>query len=283
MCLFLQLKAFNLIRASGGQSQSAVFEYSDSSSTETSLLGLSKIDIAGFKLSVQRVPAATAAVLLQPTAVPTPAPPTATTATAASILTPTTAPVVTKPAPTTQDNNDPLNSQGPTRILRLSNMTTSADLADDELFLELKEDVLEECGSYGTVVSAVIPRGVANGGSPSDELAVGQIFVEFATDEGAVKTRNAVNGRTFNGQTVCAHFYPVGLFHSKVSPCRCRCCCLCLCCSSRSCCCCLCLCCRVVIVVVVVVVVCIIVAVLLQRLVIPAGYFEKLVVDDEVD
>ena len=41
-----------------------------------------------------------------------------------------------------------------TAVLQVS----AEDLRDDELFEDLQEDIAEECNSYGTVRSIVIPR-----------------------------------------------------------------------------------------------------------------------------
>lgn len=65
--------------------------------------------------------------------------------------------------------------------------------------------------------SIVIPRPV--GGetlSERERRGVGLIFVSFTSPEGATRARNAVNGRTFNGQKVVAVFYPEKLFEDKV-------------------------------------------------------------------
>lgn len=66
-------------------------------------------------------------------------------------------------------------------------------------------------------MSLVIPRGQSFGGDPKDEAAVGYIFVHFADIEGASKGRAAVAGRSFNGQTVKAIFFPEELFFNQVS------------------------------------------------------------------
>lgn len=48
---------------------------------------------------------------------------------------------------------------------------------------------------------------------------VGKIFVLFVDIEGAAKARNAVNGRTFNGNVVEAMYYPEELLLQKVCGC----------------------------------------------------------------
>ena len=53
----------------------------------------------------------------------------------------------------------------------LSNMVTAAELKDDEEYGDILEDVKEEAGKHGTVISVEIPRPDA-GGNPS---AVGKV------------------------------------------------------------------------------------------------------------
>lgn len=100
-------------------------------------------------------------------------------------------------------------------------LSLSLPCTDDELYLELQEDVSEECNNYGSVRSLVIPRGnyaaSSSGGSRSaNDESVGMAFVHFTHSEGAEKARQAVAGRSFNGNTVRASFYPEALFLSKI-------------------------------------------------------------------
>lgn len=134
----------------------------------------------------QRVPASTAAVLLQPIAA--------------------TAPAASAVPLSTSTSSDPLINLKPTSVLRFLNMVTASDLDDDESFKDLKDDVSEECGAHGTVKSVIIPR-------PNvDCEGIGEIFVHFSDVEGAVKARNAVSGRVFNGNPVRTTFFPEDLF-----------------------------------------------------------------------
>ena len=50
------------------------------------------------------------------------------------------------------------NAQIPTEVLCLMNMVTPEELEDDEEFEDIIEDIREECGKYGVVVSIEIPR-----------------------------------------------------------------------------------------------------------------------------
>jgi splicing factor U2AF subunit len=196
---FGELRAFNVIKTTSGAAQSAVFEYVNHALTDGVVAGMNNLDIAGQKLSVQRIPASSASVLLQPTN-PS-APPSATPA-------PTSAqPAAVSPGP--EASSDDLVHCPPSSVVRLSNMTTPQDLADDQSYEELLEDVADECNSHGTVKSIVIPR------SGSDS-SVGKIFVHFTDIAGAQATRKAVAGRRFNGRAVEVYFYPEELFVQKV-------------------------------------------------------------------
>ena len=162
---FGEVKAFNLIK-SAGLSQSAVLEYTNNSVTDEAILGLNKLEIADFKLAVQRVPIESAAILLQPSSTSVNAA-TATAAALTNLLTNQSNQSQSSPTiPLIDPTADPLTTLTPTRILRLSNMTMPEDLTDDEAYSELQEDVLEECSKYGQIVSIEIPRPVQAGGDP---------------------------------------------------------------------------------------------------------------------
>lgn len=173
-----QLKAFNVITLPNGQFKTAVVEYVDHEAAQVALIGIAKVEALG-KLTVQILQPHTAALLLRPAKV---APPDA----------------------------DPLRDLQPTTVLRLSNMTTEEDLADDELYDELLEDVADECNKHGTVRSVFVPRGKGDG----TEAAVGEIFVHFTSSEGSSRALQSIAGRVFNGKTVKAVYYPESLFLS---------------------------------------------------------------------
>jgi splicing factor U2AF subunit len=46
----------------------------------------------------------------------------------------------------------------PTQVICMQNMVTAEELADDEEYDDIVVDVNEECGSYGTVASLLVPR-----------------------------------------------------------------------------------------------------------------------------
>jgi splicing factor U2AF subunit len=51
-----------------------------------------------------------------------------------------------------------IHSQIPTKVLKLSNMVTRADLEDDQEYVDIVEDVRAECSQHGAVMDVLIPR-----------------------------------------------------------------------------------------------------------------------------
>jgi hypothetical protein len=51
-----------------------------------------------------------------------------------------------------------IQSQVPTKVLKLANMVTRADLQDDQEYIDIVEDVKAECSQYGAVKDVLIPR-----------------------------------------------------------------------------------------------------------------------------
>jgi splicing factor U2AF 65 kDa subunit len=178
---FGSLKAFHCLKATSTGTQTAIFEYSESSATDLAVVGLGNIDLLGSKLMVQRIPANAAELLLKP-------------AGAAAVS-----------SSSADDRNSRIE---PTRVIRLSNMTTDEDLNDDELYEDLKEEITEECNKHGQVLSVAIPR---NG------HGLGFVFVEFATVVDAGKGFKAIAGRKFSGNIVVGSYYPEDLYARKVS------------------------------------------------------------------
>lgn len=90
------------------------------------------------------------------------------------------------------------------RVLQLLNMVTAEELMDNAEYLEIKEDVQEECEKYGRVLALKIPR--PRGGS-IQQPGVGKIFVKFEDREGAQKALKALAGRKFADRTVVVTFF----------------------------------------------------------------------------
>lgn len=196
---FGELKAFNLIKTPAGQAQSAVFEFVNPDVTDGVVSGMNKLDIAGNKLSVQRVPLSSAAVLLKPTS--------------NSNSSPKAVQGVNGSPPENSDEiENELKDIVSSPVIRLSNMTTDEDLTDDTLYEELIEDVAEECNRHGTVKNIIVPRKATQ----ENDTSVGKIFVQFTNPIGAKQALTAIAGRKFNGKIVRAVYYPERLFTSKV-------------------------------------------------------------------
>lgn len=173
-----------------GESQSAVFEYVNPDITDGVVSGMNKLDIAGSRLSVQRIPQSSASLLLKPST----SSPNRPTDNASVLFSSTTQSV-------------------PSSVVQLLNMTTDEDLVDEELYQELVEDIHEECSLHGTVKSVQIPRDKSN----FDSSFIGTVFVHLLDVDGAKKVFKAVSGRKFNGRIVEACYFPEELFINNVS------------------------------------------------------------------
>lgn len=166
-----------------GNEQSAVFEYKDPDLTESVVAGMNNLDLAGNKISVQRVPISSANVLL-------------------------------KPVKQTSKFPDVVETTSPSTVLLFTNMVTSEDLLDDQLYEDLIADIADECNSFAPIKSVIIPRFQFQHGPDSTE--VGKVFVECCSLDGAEKILKAISGRKFNGNIVEVHYFPENLFFSKV-------------------------------------------------------------------
>ncbi|MCL7037393.1 hypothetical protein MKW94_012021 [Papaver nudicaule] len=93
----------------------------------------------------------------------------------------------------------------PTRVVCLTQVVSADELKDDEEYEDIVEDMRAEGGKYGSLMSIIIPRPMANG-EPSP--GVGKVFLEFSDTDGASKARAGLNGRKFGGNQVVAVYYP---------------------------------------------------------------------------
>lgn len=100
----------------------------------------------------------------------------------------------------------------PTKVLKLSNMVTAAELAQDEEYEDIREDVRLECAEYGRVEEVLIPRR-QDGFPPAVE---GNIFVAFASADMARAAALALNGRKFGDQTVLVQYFDEYKFSSRI-------------------------------------------------------------------
>jgi hypothetical protein len=86
-----------------------------------------------------------------------------------------------------------------TRILVLHNMVSSDDLATDEEYKGLLEEVEGECAKYGKLIGMKVPRG------PSTDVetsAIKKIFLEYATPQDAQRAEQELAGRQFGPSVV---------------------------------------------------------------------------------
>lgn len=161
---------------------------------------MNNIDIAGNRLTVQRIPESSASVLLKPT-----------------FGSPDLSKNIEQLSSKYTENDNMFDSSyelsdKPTCVVFLSNMTSEEDLTDGQLYEELIEDISEECSNYATVKSVIIPRDK----SRFRDSLIGKVFVHVADVIGAGNVCKAVNGRKFNGKIVVAAYYNEDVFLKEV-------------------------------------------------------------------
>jgi splicing factor U2AF 65 kDa subunit len=171
---FGELKSFHLVKdiqtnASKGY---AFCEYLDSDLTDIVCTGLNNMPLGDKTLVVQRATLSTAdsKTILADVAIPQPV----------SLS----------------------GSTEPTRILQLMNMVTKEELANDEDYEDIYEDVMEECANFGKVTNLTIPRPIEGSEIPG----VGKILVEYADTESAQKAQESLAGRVFGGRAVITSY-----------------------------------------------------------------------------
>ena len=79
---------------------------------------------------------------------------------------------------------------------------------------DILEDMTEECSRHGKCIVVIIPKPSTNG-SP-DPPYVGKVVIEFGDANGAMRARNALHGRKFDGRIVEAGFLPEHLYTSGI-------------------------------------------------------------------
>jgi len=92
----------------------------------------------------------------------------------------------------------------PTRILVLKNMVTDEDLATEDDYHGLIEEVQDECKKFGSLESIRVPRSAEGGVEAS---AVKKIFLEYKTVMDAQAADRELNGRQFGDAKVETEFY----------------------------------------------------------------------------
>lgn len=72
------------------------------------------------------------------------------------------------------------------------------------MFLEICEDVKEECGKYGAILDLKVPRPA--GGSRQSN-GVGKIYIKYDNVESSTKALRALAGRKFADRTVVVTYF----------------------------------------------------------------------------
>ncbi|KCV72789.1 hypothetical protein H696_00368 [Fonticula alba] len=97
------------------------------------------------------------------------------------------------------------------RLVYLENMFTKQEIEEDVgLLVDLKEDILEECETFGVVTSITIydlhPKGACTirFEQPESAAECGACTIRFEQPESAAECVRALNGRFFGGRTVKA-------------------------------------------------------------------------------
>lgn len=104
-----------------------------------------------------------------------------------------------------------MRAQSESVVVVLKNMVTAEEV--DE---ELNEEIEEECAKFGEVEKVIIYQ-ERQSEEENAEIIV-KIFVEFKAPSGAVKAKEALNGRFFGGRRVQADIYDQDLYdHSDLS------------------------------------------------------------------
>ncbi|XP_048446978.1 splicing factor U2af large subunit B-like isoform X3 [Pyrus x bretschneideri] len=97
------------------------------------------------------------------------------------------------------------SGETPTKVLCLTEAITADQLGDDEEYVEILEDMRDECSKFGTLVNVVIPRADQGG---EQIPGVGKVFLEYTDIGGCANAKNVLGGRKFGGNTVNAVYYP---------------------------------------------------------------------------
>lgn len=181
---FGQLKSFNLVmdQTTGTSKGYAFCEYLDPSLTDQAIAGLNGMQLGESRLIVQL---ASTGSKNPPMGIPT-------------------------LAATNFAGIDLSKGAGPpTEVLCLMNMVTEEELAIEEEYEEIYEDIKEECNKYGNVLSLELPR------PGHDVRGIGKVFVEFQSKDECQKAQAALTGRKFANRVVVTSYFDPDLFHRR--------------------------------------------------------------------
>ncbi|ODQ64387.1 hypothetical protein NADFUDRAFT_52716 [Nadsonia fulvescens var. elongata DSM 6958] len=187
---FGPLSGFKLLQDTDGLSLGVAFcQFQDASVTDTVCEGLNGMELAENSLVVRRASVGT----------------------------------ITQSASITAGNifgiasraNQAVDEAKSSRVLLLLNMVTPEELIDEDDYLDIRDDVEDECAKFGRVMVVKIPRPesdmarASKGGTKDlkDVSSVGKIFVKFETKEACEAAAKALAGRKFSDRTVLTTFY----------------------------------------------------------------------------
>mmetsp|Transcript_4478 Transcript_4478/g.6828 ORF Transcript_4478/g.6828 Transcript_4478/m.6828 type:complete len:270 (+) Transcript_4478:1-810(+) len=103
-----------------------------------------------------------------------------------------------------QPQQQPQTQQQQTSILVLHNMVMDQDLATDEDYADLYDEVKGECEKFGRLLSMKIPRPQDHQYSPT---SVKKIFLEYVSAADAAQAERELAGRAFGPNIVqCTYF-----------------------------------------------------------------------------
>jgi hypothetical protein len=103
-----------------------------------------------------------------------------------------------------QQQQQQSGGSSPTRVLVLSNMVTPEDLATDDDYQGLQEEVREECAKFGQLYGMQIPRYPGGSIQPS---AIHKIYLEYASVQDAQAAERELAGRRFGDNVVQTSFF----------------------------------------------------------------------------
>ncbi|KAG5461079.1 MAG: hypothetical protein BJ554DRAFT_6786 [Olpidium bornovanus] len=83
-------------------------------------------------------------------------------------------------------------------------MVTKEELANDEEYADILDDIRDEASKFGNVLEIKIPRPLPPG--EGEVPGVGKIFVRYTTAEEATAALRALSGRKFADRTVLTSF-----------------------------------------------------------------------------